>query len=263
FIMSRHSLASFICHMEVAHARLHNKRIIPVVIDKPDREDTYPRQALSDLVAAPRSQNELLLLNGRRAQDVLEGNYWQGIKKQNWAFFTDGVFNENDYQAFMDAYSTDLTHIRTYNTLYANAKRWKEGTFDRSRLLTGRDLREAGQWLQTAESASKKPEPTELHREYVRVSRNANRRQLMLLGGIAVIVFAVIAFMLQEASQQATQATRAEAQRASLNLVNQAQAAFEDNNSIEALSLIMQANLYDDAPEQAKFTLADIALRLV
>lgn len=152
FIVSRTSVESGICKMELEHAIKNNKRLIPVVIDEVE----------------PAKLSEVLV-------------------SINWLFFR----KSKDFKAALDALvaaiKTDFDWVNKHTRLQIRALEWSKNSQKTSYLLRGRDLSEAEFWQKQGQG--KEPLPTVLQGEYLRVSRKfANRRRRLVFGITAVAV---------------------------------------------------------------------------
>ena len=136
FIISPNSIPSEVCAEELAHAIKHGKRLVPIVRQEVDYNAIHPRLA-----------------------------------KLNWIFFREFDDFDSAFKRLIEAIKTDLSHVRRHTRLLVRSREWENTGHDRSFLLRGRDLEQAEQWL--AQSGSKDPQPTELHRNYINASRQA------------------------------------------------------------------------------------------
>ena len=157
FIISETSLASEICGLEIAHAAVHNKRLIPIVIKD---------------VEAEQVPKELSVLN--------------------WIFFDEA--GEKFAEAMDDlvtAITVDQAWVKGHTRFQNRALDWERKDRDHGTLLRGAELSEAETWL--AGSAEKDPQPTALQTEYILKSReDATRRGRRTLMGVgAALVVAV------------------------------------------------------------------------
>lgn len=135
FVLSPHSSSSKVCSEELLHALDQGKRLVPIVRQKVDSQSVHPELA-----------------------------------KLNWIFFQEQDDFTSAFDTLIRAIETDLDYVRSHTRLLVRAKEWERNR-DSSFLLRGSDLESAEQWL--AESSSKTPQPMAVHREYIRVSREA------------------------------------------------------------------------------------------
>ncbi len=136
FIISPNSISSEVCTEELAHAIKHGKRLVPIVRQEVDYNAVH-----SSLV------------------------------RLNWIFFREFDDFDSAFKRLIEAIETDLNHVRRHTRLLVRSREWENRGHDRSFLLRGRDLEQAEQWL--AHSESKDPQPTELHRNYINASHQA------------------------------------------------------------------------------------------
>jgi WD40 repeat protein len=202
FIVTPDSLASQVCHQEVAYARRLNKRIIPVI-----------RRPVDDTALAAG-------WDGQAWADQAREN-WGGLRQINWLFFRrkpececeysdgnevinpacDGPECDRDefgpaLDALVETVETDLEHVKTHTRLIVRATHWQDNQRNSSFLLRGDDLEEAEAWLTAA--VNRQPAPTDLHAEYIAASRREERkRQRYVLTGVttALAVTLVLAVM--------------------------------------------------------------------
>lgn len=185
FIVNQHSLTSEICNQEIAHARLHNKRIIPLIRQKIDGD-------VEIRVKESWSEQEW----GKQAEDN-----WVNLSHLNWLFFDNETKLESEFEKLTEALLADLDHIKTHTTLLIQAINWEKSEKNPLVLLMGNDLNNSEIWLKRAEEEGKVPVPTPLHRQYMLVSREhieAEERRLRRLRLISLTagVVSIIALIL-------------------------------------------------------------------
>lgn len=141
FLVSPDSIKSKWCQIEIDHAVKNGKRILPIVIRNVSPESTHAE-----------------------------------ISKRNWIFCRDV---EDDFnKAITKTYETihtDFQWIRYHTRLQIKALEWKR-TEDKSRLLRGKELREAEDNLTEIER-DKEPQPTDLQRRFVLSSQRNEKEQ--------------------------------------------------------------------------------------
>ena len=155
FVISPQSVRSPICAQELEHAVACQKRLIPVVWGEVD------------------------------AQEVP-----QPLRKLNWVFLRE----QDDFEAGVDglltATDTDFDWVDAHTNLLQKANEWARKGRDESRLLRGKDLREAEAWL--AQSGSREPKPTELMGTFIVAGlQGETRRQRYTLGGVILVLMVV------------------------------------------------------------------------
>jgi WD40 repeat protein len=174
FILSPASASSKVCRLEVEHAVLHRKRLIPLV-----------------------------------AADVDPPDIPESVASLNWIFLRPQDGFDSGLEKLLAALDTDLAWVKEHTRLLVRAIQWNVRDRNDAFLLRGSDLKGAESWL-TRAGAQQEMRPTELHGEYIAASRRgATRRLRMMLGSVAfaavvAIILAVLAFW---------QSTVAEAQR--------------------------------------------------
>jgi WD40 repeat protein len=167
YVISPDSVSSAVCTRELDNALAQNKRVVPVIYREPDGA-TVPEQAAA----------------------------------LNWVFLRDADDFDAGLATLLTALETDLEHVRVHTRLGIQANRWESDGRDRSLLLRGSDLSSAEQWL--AAGAGKRPEATQLQREYLLASRqSATQRQRTLIGGVSVALVIAVALAVVALIQRA------------------------------------------------------------
>jgi WD40 repeat protein len=143
FIMTPASVASGVCAQEVAHAAQHGKRLA-VIVRQPVPETTWKERVP-----------------------------W--LETPQWFFFeTDDQFRRS-VDGLLEALDTDQDHVEAHTRLYVRAREW-EARVDDSSLLRGSELRDAESWLEAG--GDRQPQPTPLHKRFIRDSRQAAIREI-------------------------------------------------------------------------------------
>ncbi len=172
FIISPDGVRSEVCQKEIDYAVSHNKRIVPVLRQELGTED-QPR-------------------------------IHPAIRSHNWIFFREQDDFEKSVAALLKAIDTDLSFVREHTRLLVRAKEWDNKNRDASLLLRGSDLTDAETWLYA--SAGKEPQPLELHKQFIAISRkSANARQRTTIGALVAgllltSLLAVFAFIQWQAA---------------------------------------------------------------
>ncbi|MEQ8672597.1 MAG: TIR domain-containing protein [Aggregatilineales bacterium] len=193
-VLSPRYLESPYCvELELNYAASLNKKIVPIVYEK---FDSLPL-------------------------DVPES-----IQNINWIYFTPHAGQENTFEEslpkIITAMETDFEHVREHKRLLLRCLEWDEDGRNTSALLVGDELEQAETWL--AHTAGKLPLPTQLHRDYITVSRKqATRRQRNFLIGVSfalatsiiLAILSLIGFSIATVNENRAEAAEAEmAQRA-------------------------------------------------
>ncbi|MEQ1694993.1 MAG: toll/interleukin-1 receptor domain-containing protein [Hyphomicrobiaceae bacterium] len=135
FVLSPKSAASPICRWEIGHARELSKRIIPV-------------QATNlDGVAVP-----------------------EALASLNYVRFDDRSFMSG-LTALRRALKTDIAWLRDHTRLLMRAEEWQAAERAPNRLLSGQDIAAAKSWMERTPADGLTP--TELHRDYIQASDQA------------------------------------------------------------------------------------------
>jgi WD40 repeat protein len=153
-LLSPDSAASSVCWQEVDHAVENGKRLLPIVV-----------------------------------RDVHSGDVHRALAKANWIFCRTGDEFQTAVHNTLTAVRTDLPWVESHCRLQVRALEWQTRK-DRSRLLRGKDLREAEELL--ARAGQKDPQPTDLQRRYVLESRRSESRTRNLLLMISAVVMVVL-----------------------------------------------------------------------
>ena len=169
FLISPDSIVSEVCKVEINRASQNNKRIIPIVL-----RDVHPKDT-------PES-----------------------IRKLNWTFIRETDNFEEGLAKVKTAIELDLDWLEEHRRLQVRALEWHRKK-DISLLLRGRDLRNARHMIETA--TSKDPSSTDLQKAYIQHSLRTERSRniALLLGGIALIIMAVLSFTTFQQSVRANQ----------------------------------------------------------
>ena len=122
FVISPDSLTSGTCARELEHARTQGKRIVPLLHREP---------------------------NGASVPAELAS--------RNWIFFRASDDFEQSLETCVEALETNLDWVRFHTRLIVRAQEWDAGGRDRSRLLSGTDLRAGGEpsWPAPGPSSSR------------------------------------------------------------------------------------------------------------
>ncbi|MEO0596387.1 MAG: toll/interleukin-1 receptor domain-containing protein, partial [Chloroflexota bacterium] len=157
FIITRNSVMSEVCNLEIQHARLHNKRIIPIVHEPIEGTLLEEVQTFWD----DTEWSEMAYKN------------WQTIGHLNWLFFVDSAIFSSQISNLVRVIDTDLKHIKAHTRLLVRAREWETNAQSNSFLASGDELITAETWLKATEENEKDPPPTALHKRYIEASREA------------------------------------------------------------------------------------------
>jgi WD40 repeat protein len=195
FVISPDAVKSTVCQQEVAFAQSLNKRLAPIVW----------RQ--TDAALVPDS-----------------------LRLLNWIDFCDDAAFDERMDELAKALVTDIQWIRKHTEFGEYARRWSTAgrPGPRGLLLRSPVLEEAERWI--ASRPRDAPEPTDLHREFIRESRQAAiARRRYLVGGLAFL--AIAGLVLRAVQLRATSGREAEV------FLSQAEAMFETGYCDQALRL--------------------------
>jgi WD40 repeat protein len=146
FIISERSITSPYCASEVEYAQKLNKRFVTVI---------YQESTQIELHSA------------------IAKVQWIDFKKHG------GDFHVN-FSELVRTLETDREHVKSHTKWSLKAMEWDEKGRDHSLLLRGSSLQEAREWWQewSEKGNKKKPEPTELQKEYIQRSEQAQREEI-------------------------------------------------------------------------------------
>ncbi len=227
FLISPDSVASQMCNKEIAHAVKNGKRILPIVIRDTDPKIIHPE-----------------------------------ISKRNWIFCRDG---QDDFNKAIEetrkTIHTDYEWLKYHTELQVKALKWEKKK-DTSRLLRGKELREAEQQLAEV-SVQEDPQPTQIQREYILVSQRneiRTRRQITigLVAGLAIMV--VLSFVAWGQRNSAISAQNTAVAEANSRATAQANALSEANAKATALVNEESARATAESEKRRADKQSDIAL---
>jgi tetratricopeptide (TPR) repeat protein len=228
FIISNHSLASFVCNLEIEYARSLNKRIVPVLIsgiDVTNAHEQLMQRQLNDFERALLHDFDLL---------TLARENWTRLAAIDRISFESPTNFDALVRKLSDALDLDIEYVDEHTRLLTRANEWNRRSQSPSFILYGDDLRGAERWLTGSER--KDPQPTELQRKYIATSRRVEKarriRIIQLLGAALIFVVAasVAAKIFYDAAEvaQREQAIAVDLANASLILTD------EEGRGIEA-----------------------------
>lgn len=153
FVVSPNSVASKVCGDEVKHALRHGKRFIPIL----------RREVPSELFDH-------------------EDAAHQAINAHNWLQFREQDDFAENVLKLINAISHDLEYTKQHTKIEIKAIDWYENGSKEAFLLRSEELQYWVTWLE--ESEAKSPQPTELQRKYIKISReveDANQQATAIL----------------------------------------------------------------------------------
>lgn len=243
-IVSQHSLISEICNYEIAHARKHNKRIIPVIRQRIEGDiDTFVKGNWY----------------GKEWQSIADDN-WKSIGHLNWLFFDNDDNFDEKFADLLQTVDTDLAHVKLHTRLLIRAREWEQNSQSISFLAGGDELVSAETWL--TESEDKEPLPTDLHRSFIEMSRKtedereARARRLQNItraASVAVLILIIVAIGVAAFSFVTVRDTnnlRVDTQNFAdaVQLAIRAQDTANRGEPELGLRLALEASYIDDAP---------------
>lgn len=175
FLISPDSVTSQMCNKEIACAVKNGKRILPIFISNVENKEVY---GVTEKFLTMESKEE--------------------INRRNFIFCREKKddFNKT-IEEIRTTIHTDYEWLKYHTKLQVKALDWERHR-DNSRLLRGKELREAEERIASA-GTKKDPQPTDLQRQYVLNSQKnelRTRRQLIIglsAGLIITIVLSIAA----------------------------------------------------------------------
>ncbi|MGO8891339.1 MAG: toll/interleukin-1 receptor domain-containing protein, partial [Streptosporangiaceae bacterium] len=141
-----------------------------VFVISPDSLDSGPcAEEIADAVQSNKQIIPLLRRQARDGQPVAEA-----VAERNWIFFDDDTRFGASLAELIQTLDTDLDWVKVHTRLLVRAREWTDGS-DRSRLLRGRDLRDAEAWLAEGDAHPQTP-PTSGQRTFIEASRRTAHR---------------------------------------------------------------------------------------
>ncbi len=152
-VVTPDAAASEVCGLELRHALENHKRILPVL---------------------------------RR---VVDPGQLDALARLQWVDLRDDTRFADAVGQLVESVRTDPDAVHLHTRLLTRGVQWRDNQRERSLLLRGKELEVAEGWLATPGVS---PEPTELHREYVRASRLAADRRRRIGIGIGIATLALV-----------------------------------------------------------------------
>jgi len=252
FIISPDSLSSEYCQRELLHAIKNNKRLIPIL-----------RKAVMD--------NDFQVKNGFEDEEdevILEG--FVLMKSIQYIDFREQKDQNETLDSLVQSINTNPEWAKQHTRWLQRAREWEKHDFDKGRLLTASEVVLVQGWLD--EAAGKVPEPTDLHRAYIKISKDYHRKRkrinlfLSLAGITAVVIISIVAymqFMGRQEEQQKVQIERTkvvdeQSRTKSLDISSKAIEALKNGNERLALALALESTKIDNPPPGSQTTLLRI-----
>jgi WD40 repeat protein len=243
FVISPDSVRSSVCKLEIEHAALYKKRLIPLLCETTESALIHP-----------------------------------AIAAHNWIdFSTDTAFTAA-FERLKLALDTDFAYAQAHTRLLVRALQWHNAARNVSFALRGSELEQAERWL--AESPNKTPAPHELHTQYITASVGAARARQRVISLSVIVAFAIMSLLALAAVGNSISASNARAtsdasaatalaaeatavrtadEARSLALALLAQRVYEDGNPFLSAALALHANTLTHPPLEAERILAEIA----
>lgn len=178
-LISKGWMKSSNCQLELAHAIGLNKRIVPVMLSA-DLDDSSRENALVDMANRIDTLRKYGQLGNRNLLSLSRDN-WKVIQTYNWLFYDEQQDVNEFFNNLVDVIRTDGEYARKHTHYWMNAKKWDATGRKQDFLLTGVELQQAIAWLEYGET--KDPQPTELHRQFIRESFQLHQKQSQSIAG--------------------------------------------------------------------------------
>jgi tetratricopeptide (TPR) repeat protein len=191
FFYSSQSLISPVCHVELAHARKHNKRIISVICENANIETS-----LAGFASQPLDRIVYDALGSSEIMRVASENYHK-IKRHNWLFMTEEAHFDKQMQLLLHTLRSDQEYLRLHTRFLIRARLWEDKQVKTGYLLSRTEIAEAVDWLKKADARAGEEQvdtaPTPLQRDYINASRRWLRQQRnrMLVGVTMLLLIAL------------------------------------------------------------------------
>jgi WD40 repeat protein len=300
FIMSPDSMASIVCNMELDYALDLKKRVIVVVYKDVSMNETFGTIAeyIPDAAMQERLGEDTPLNKAR--------DNWTRISHINWLFFREEDNFDESFARLILTVERDLAYVKAHTRYLTRAQEWLLEDMREDLLLFGKEIELAEKWLEQGEAYTKfqnmqdakldfvNPLPQDVHRQYIRESRNnANQREQHLkdletsrqtseesaikatkarqrlfyaIVGVIVLALGLLAAALifsNSQIEQANQARQSAEQDAEINrhYVLSNQARLYPRGSDEAflgIGYAMEANTGENIPPEVQQTLTEI-----
>ena len=249
FIISKDSIGSPVCKDEIDFALKNNKRIIPIIVD--DLQPSVIKEFAPDLPAI----NWIMFEKGQifRIEENLD-NQSDKPEDRQVALPLPPQF-QMVLERLNTAIHTDYEWVKFHTKSQLRALEWEKNK-DASRLMRGKELRDAEQWLAQVD-LKKDPQPTVLQRQYVLTGRReeGRRQKFTLSASLAALAIVIVLGILAFRAQQAANSEANSRATAEMNAVGQrstAQAASTQAISQQGTAQSEQIR----AEEQANIALA-------
>jgi len=147
---------------------------------------------------------EYAVKNGKRLIPVVPYDIvWNDVPPDlallNFIFFTEKFDYNTQLEKLFTALDTDYDWLKTHRRLQVKALEWERSNKEGGFLLHGKDLDKAEQ--QISVNANKDPNPTDIQREYVLLSRQGATRQrritTSILGALVIVMLGIIGLLAQ------------------------------------------------------------------
>lgn len=167
-ILSPHAVSNEYVKKDLAHAIKNGKRIIPVCVQN---------VTLTSLPEHFRKHNSWVILNEPDTGLITEEKFIQGMK------------------IVMSMLDDEHRHAQYHTTILRRAIEWERHDFEKSLLLTDKDLTRAQHWL-SASALGKSPKPTTLHLSFITASSaldgNMKKRKLIAIFFGVIVTIGII-----------------------------------------------------------------------
>ena len=162
-----------------------------------EEADTFLAIVSTDWISSPicKDELEMAVKNGKRLipvvpYDIVWNDVPTDLAHLNFIFFTENFDYSAQLEKLFTALNTDYEWLKVHRRLQVKALEWERSNKESGFLLHGKDLDEAEQ--QISINATKDPNPTDIQREYVLVSRQGTTRQRRITTGVLVFIIFIL-----------------------------------------------------------------------
>lgn len=249
-VLSPHSVASPVCHMEIEYARTLKKRIIPVLHHWYERDAAIA--ALRTRLAKPEEVTTRDLWQTRDAERLFDANDGE-LRHINFFIFQQDADFHARFADLLLIIRSDYAHKELHTMLLLRAQEWENKGESPGYLMSDEEIVQAEAWLENADKNSKEPPATHLHRRYIAESRERadmdkarlrNLRRASVFASFISVVALVLTILSVFAASNAEGLRRKalEEQAIANDFANAILNVSETQESIERLNAIVAEN---------------------
>ncbi len=156
-LVSMNALNSKYCQQEMAHARTHSKRIIPVLFEPIDEKA---------LVGGWYTNPEI------RPIEAMARENWEALREIQWIDRAKLGETDKIVEALLHAVETDVERVQQHTRLLLRMQDWERSGRAPAVLLHGEELATYESWRDKWHYATDEPKATQAQRDYITESRH-------------------------------------------------------------------------------------------